>query len=55
MKVHRRYQTAIERQLSEAIMITNAGGLGCENIMNAKDEYTRCMIPTVEVSGGAGW
>ena len=52
MKAHRKYKTALDRQLGEALMISRAGGTGSASLMNRKDEYTRCMVPEVEMNEG---
>ena len=52
MKVHRRYRTPLERQLGEALNIAKGGGPGAEGIMNQKEEYSRCVVPELEVTEG---
>ena len=49
MEVHKRYSTALERQLGEALCIARAGGMDSENVMNRRDEYNRCMVPELQV------
>ena len=54
MVLHRRYKTAMDRQLGEAINIAAAGGPDSPGVMNRKEMYSRCVIPEVQVSEG-GW
>ena len=44
----------MDGQLCEAIKIARDGGLGVENLMNAKEKYSRCVIPQIEMTGDAG-
>ena len=53
MKIHKKFKYPMDRQLCEAIKIARAGGLGAPNIMNAKEEYSRCLISQIEMSGGS--
>ena len=48
-KVHKKYKNAMDRQLGEAIMIARNGGMESENILNSKDEFSRCLIPEIEM------
>ena len=50
MSIHRRYRWAMDHQLSEAIKIAKAGGVGSPNLVNAKDEYSRYIIPQIEMT-----
>ena len=52
MKVHRKYRSPLERQLGEALNIAKAGGAGATGVMNQKEEYSRCVVPELEVSEG---
>ena len=45
-KVVRVHKTALSRQLHEAMTIGKAEGV----ILNSKEEYTRCIIPTLSVT-----
>ena len=38
----------MDRQLGEAICIARAGGMDSKEVMNLKDEYTRCIIPEIK-------
>ena len=51
MKVHEKYKTPIDKQLGEAICIARAGGMESTSVMNLKDEYTRCIIPEIQIQG----
>ena len=55
MKIHRRYKSAMDRQLGEAICIARAGGMDSETVMNSKDEYSRCILPEIEMTGSRRW
>ena len=50
-KIQQRYKSATDRQLTEAIYIARNGGMGSESIMNRKDEFSRCLIPELEMKG----
>ena len=52
MKIHRRSRTPLKRQLGEALNIAKAGGPGSVGVMNQKEEYSRCVVPELEVSEG---
>lgn len=39
----------MDRQLGEAIMIARNGVMESENILNSKDEFSRCLIPEIEM------
>ena len=52
MKIHRRYTTAMERQLGEALNLARSGGAGAEGVMNRKDEYSRCVVPEMVMTEG---
>ena len=41
------YQTALARQVSEAVRIRRRGGEG--SILNSRAEYNRCHIPRLRV------
>ena len=49
MKLHKRYKTPMDRQLGEAICIQRAGGMDSANVMNSRDEYSRCILPEIEI------
>ena len=42
----------MDRQLGEAICIARSGGMGSDAIMNRKDEFSRCLIPEMEMKLG---
>ena len=44
------YTTAMDRQISEALAIARAGGMGSKSVMNNCDEYTRCTLPELQTS-----
>ena len=44
MKDHKRYKTAMDRQLGKAICIAMAGGMDSRAVINLKNEYTRYII-----------
>ena len=46
MQIVRKHSNCMTRQIHEAIRIARAG----ETVLNNKDEYTRCTIPTLSVS-----
>ena len=50
-KIHQRYKSALDRQLGEAICIARHGGRGSESVMNRKNEFSRCLIPEIELKG----
>ena len=50
MSLHKKYNSAMERQLGEAICIARAGGMESGGIMNSKDEYSRCVIPILQTN-----
>ena len=52
MSIHKKYRSPLERQLGEAINIANAGGPGAEGVLNQKEEYSRCVVPELQVSEG---
>ena len=52
MSIHRKYRSPLERQLGEAINIAKAGGPGAEGVLNQKEEYSRCVVPELQVSEG---
>ena len=39
----------MDRQLGEAIMIARNGGMESESILNSKDEFSRCLIPEIQM------
>ena len=45
MKVLKKHQSSLSRQIHGAIRIRRAGGAAINN----KEEYSRCTIPTLEV------
>ena len=52
MQIHKRYRSALERQLGEAQNIARAGGAGAKGLLNRKEEYSRCVVPELAVSEG---
>ena len=52
MKIHRRFSSALDRQLGEAVSLASSGGVESPLTMNRKDEYSRCVVPEVRVSEG---
>ena len=54
MKIYKKFKYPMDRQICEAIKIARAGGLGAPNLMNAKEEYSRCVIPQIEMAKGPG-
>ena len=52
METHRRFRSALERQLGEALCISRAGGAGAENLLNRKEEYSRCIVPELTIEEG---
>ena len=52
MKLHKKFRSAMDRQLGEALSISRAGGMESEGVMNSKDEYSRCIVPEIEISSG---
>ena len=53
MKVHKKFSTALERQLGEAVCIARSGGAGASNLLNRRDEFSRCIVP--EITLDEGW
>ena len=51
MQVVKQHQSALSRQIGEAVSIRYTKRQGIL-VMNRKDEYNRCLIPSLEVSGG---
>ena len=49
MKVVRTHQSALSRQIHEAVLIANSWG---KNLLNSKNEYNRCIIPRLSVMVG---
>ena len=48
-KIHQKHKSALDRQLGEAITIARHGGMGSDQVMNRKDEFSRCLIPEIEM------
>ena len=46
IKILQRYQSALQRQIGEAIYIRKAKG----RILNDKEEFNRCELPVLSVS-----
>ena len=53
MKIVRQHSTPLSRELHEAIRIAREGSGGTE-LLNSKEEYTRCFIPNLVVEGNMG-
>ena len=49
MKVIRSHQSALSRQIHEAVLIANSWN---KNLLNSKSEYNRCIIPRLTVMVG---
>ena len=45
-KVIKKHMSSLSRQVHEAVRITRSG----DTVINSKEEYTRCSIPTLSVS-----
>ena len=45
----KKHMTSMARQIHEAVRIAETKG----SILNSKDEYSRCIIPTISAEGGA--
>ena len=54
MKIHKCFKSALDRQLGEAVSIARAGGMEAIEVMNRKDEYTRCIIPRLRCMKAGG-
>ena len=47
VKIVKKHKSAMTRQLHEALTITKSTGI----VLNQKDEYSRCIIPEMEMRG----
>ena len=49
MKILKNHKSAFERQISEATLIMRGKARGNVNLLNKKQEYDRCVIPSLMV------